>query len=330
MTPRVTVDPERLDANLIRFGAAARAAGVVVRAHVKGHRTVAIGVRQVAAGAVGIAVHSAAEARWYVDAGVSDVVIAWPWRDAWRWPRFARLARHARVAVHVDRGEALAGLSAAAAEQGVTLGVRVEVDTGLHRTGVAPEEVVSLAKAAASTPGLRLDGVTGYVPVLTARDAADRYTLGQRVARQLVDVAGAVRDAGLPCQVVSVGGTVTAPGALSVPGVTELCSGAYALLDGGHAMLGACRPQDVAIAVTTAVTAVAPDGSISTDADELLAGADQVWAPGVRMTDASGTPRVGGPLRVLPAHVCPVVARCPPLHLPDGTVWRPRVAPDRP
>jgi D-serine deaminase-like pyridoxal phosphate-dependent protein len=48
------------------------------------------------------------------------------------------------------------------------------------------------------------------------------------------------------------------------------------------------------------------------------------------MTNVSGTPRVGGRLRVLPAHVCPVLARCPPLHLPDGTVWQPRVVPDRP
>lgn len=79
MTPYVTVDPQRLDANLTRFGAAARAAGVAVRAHVKGHRTVAIGARQVAAGAVGIAVHATAEAKSYVDIGVSDVVIAWPW-----------------------------------------------------------------------------------------------------------------------------------------------------------------------------------------------------------------------------------------------------------
>jgi len=43
-----------------------------------------------------------------------------------------------------------------------------------------------------------------------------------------------------------------------------------------------------------------------------------------------GEPAVGTRLRVHPGHVCPVVARCPALHLPDGTRWQPIVRPDRP
>ncbi|MFI7513580.1 alanine racemase [Micromonospora echinofusca] len=338
MTPMVTVDLARLDANIARCTGRAAEAGVALRAHVKGHRSPEIAARQVAAGAVGVAVHSAAEAEAYVAVGVTDVTVAWPWRDAWRWSRFARLARHCAVTVHVDHPDAVAGLGAAAEAHGVELGVRIEVDTGLHRVGVDPAAAGELAATIARTGGLRLSGVTGYVGITGPDDARDRVGLGRGRARLLVSVAERIRATGTPCPQVSVGGTPTLGGALDVAGVTEVCAGAYALLDGGLARLGECDAAAVAIAVTTTVTGT--DGqALRTDADELLAGADQTWMSGVVLTAPDGAPArpesvsVGDELRVLPGHVCPVVARRPLLHVLDAgepvARWQALVLPDR-
>ncbi|MEU9505221.1 alanine racemase [Micromonospora sp. NPDC048170] len=338
MTPRTTVDLARLDANISRYGRLADEAGVAVRAHVKGHRTPEIAARQVAAGAVGVAVHSAAEAMAYLEVGVTDVAVAWPWRDPWRWARFAELARHCAVTVHVDHPDSVAGLGAAAVAHGVALDVRIEVDTGLHRVGVSPDAAGELAASIVTTRGLRLAGVTGYVGITDAATARDRVDLGRHRARLLVSVAQRIRAAGTPCPTVSVGGTPTVLGALDVAGVTEVCAGAYALLDGGLARLGECDPEAVAIAVTTTVTGI--DGQLlHTDADALLAGADQTWMTGVVMTRPDGTPvtadsvAVGDELRVLPGHVCPVVARRPLLHVLDSgepvARWQAVVRPDR-
>ncbi|MGK5522973.1 alanine racemase [Micromonospora sp. URMC 107] len=338
MTPTVTVDLSRLDANISRYGRRAAEAGVALRAHVKGHRTPEIAARQVAAGAVGVAVHSAAEAMAYLKVGVTDVAVAWPWRDPWRWTRFAQLARHCAVTVHVDHPDAVAGLGAAAEAHGVELGVRIEVDTGLHRVGVDPDAAGELAATVARTRGVRLAGVTGYVGLTDAAAARDRVGLGRRQALLLVSVAERIRAAGSPCPTVSVGGTPTLSGALDVAGVTEVCAGAYALLDGGFARLGECDPEAVAIAVTTTVTG--NDGRVlRTDADALLAGADQTWMSGVVMTAPDGAPvspasvSVGDELRVLPGHVCPVVARRPLLHVLDSgepvARWQALVRPDR-
>ncbi|MFG2011697.1 alanine racemase [Micromonospora sp. NPDC048868] len=338
MTPRVTVDLARLDANVARYGRRVAEAGVALRAHVKGHRSPEIAARQVAAGAVGVAVHSAAEAEAYVAVGVTDVTVAWPWRDPWRWTRFAQLARHCAVTVHVDHPDAVAGLGAAAEAHGVELGVRIEVDTGLHRVGVDPGAAVGLAATIARTGGLRMAGVTGYVGITDPAAARDRVDLGRRQARLLVSVAERIRAAGSPCPAVSVGGTPTLAGALDVAGVTEVCAGAYALLDGGFARLGECDPGAVAISVTTTVTGT--DGQVlRTDADELLAGADQTWMSGVVLTAPdggqvdAGSVSVGDELRVLPGHVCPVVARRPLLHVLDAgepvARWQAIVRPDR-
>ncbi|WP_433389634.1 alanine racemase [Micromonospora sp. KLBMP9576] len=338
MTPRITVDLTRLDANIARYGKATAEAGVALRAHVKGHRTPEIAARQVAAGAVGVAVHSAAEAEAYLAVGVTDVAVAWPWRDPWRWARFARLARRCAVTVHVDHPDAVTGLGAAAVAHGVALDVRIEIDTGLHRVGVHPDAAGELAASVARTEGLRLAGVTGYVGITDPATARDRVDAGRRQAHLLVSVAQRIRATGVPCPTVSVGGTPSLLGALGVAGVTEVCAGAYALLDGGLARLGECEPEAVAIAVTTTVTGI--DGQVPrTDADALLAGADQTWMSGVVMTGLDGTPldagsvSVGDELRVLPGHVCPVVARQPLLHVFDCgepvTRWQALVRPDR-
>ena len=305
----VRLDLSKLDANIARYSAKVREAGVALRVHVKGHRVPAITARQMKAGAVGVSVHSAAEAKAHARAGALDVVVARPWRDPWRWPLFAELARSCEVSVHVGDPAVVPGLAAAARAAGTRLGVRIEVDTG-----VAPREAVALARSVNGESSLRLDGVTGYATINTAKEARRRFELGRRHAKLLVRIADELRRAALPCPVVSVGGTPTLAGALSVAGVTEVCCGAYALLDSGLAALGECGLDDVAV-------------SLGEDDTDLLTGADQVWEPGLTMV------RVGEST-VLPAHICPLVAKRPLLRvLRDGVqvaVWRALVEPDRP
>jgi D-serine deaminase-like pyridoxal phosphate-dependent protein len=311
-TPTVNVDLDRVHANIGRWHGTADAAGVTLRPHVKGHRSVEIARMQVTAGAPGLALYSAQEAEHYLDAGITDLVIVHPWRDPWRWPRIAALALRGSVAVHVDHADAVAGLGEAAVSAGVTLGVRVVLDNGMGVAGAAPDDVVTLARSAAATPGLRLDGVTGYVALNTTQDTADRIGAGRRMAESLLRLAARLRADGIPCPVVAVGGTPTAAGALPVDGVTEVCAGAYALFDGGMAELGVCADDEVALTVSARAT---PDG---TDAGPLLTGSAYPWthpehvATVLRRDDRSVTLR--------PAHVCPVVRQAQTLRVHTGGV----------
>lgn len=314
MSP-VLIDLRRLDANLHEFHARAAAAGCRVRAHLKAHRTRELADRQVAAGAVGVAVQTARAARTLAAAGIDDVVLAWPWPEPWRFPLFAEAAAVVpRFAVHVDRTESVTGIGAAATARGVEVGLRIDL------RHIPPERVVPLAEVVAGTAGVRLDGVTAYQPVETAADLVDRYALGRRCADQAVRAAAAIAEAGIDCPVVCVGGTPTAAGALSVAGVTEVCAGAYATWDGGLARQGVCAPGQVAI-------------SVAADAPELLAGCGQPWEPEVTSVPAPA-PYAG---RLLPAHVCPLAATLVRRQLPitvvdeagPVAVWRPFAAGDR-
>lgn len=311
--PAVTIDLRRLDANLHRFQLAAQQRGIRVRAHLKAHRTIELARRQVAAGAVGVAVQTAHAAVRLAAAGVPDVVLAWPWPpDPWRLAGYAEAAGQVpRFAVHVDQPAAVTGIGAAATRQGTTVGVRVD----LRHTPEAA--VLELARLAADTPGVRFDGITGYAAPETRSDIADRDRFGRRYAQQVVEQAEAIRAAGLDCPMVSVGGTPTAAGSRSVAGVTEICAGAYATFDGGLAQAGVCTADQVALTVAEHRT-------------DLLAGCGQPWAPQVAWLPAA-------PHRLAPAHICPLavtlVRQQVPITVLDGDhpvgSWQPFAAPDR-
>ncbi|MEU9561938.1 alanine racemase [Streptomyces sp. NPDC048161] len=299
------VDPDRLDTNLRSFHGRAAAAGVRVRAHVKGHRTVEIARRQIAAGARGIAVHHAREVRRYAGAGIRDIVVSHPWEDPWRWELFARSAADCRLTLHVASPEAVAGLGRAAARRSTPVGVLLDLRAGPDGSPPAPSEVLALARAVVDRPWLRLRGVTGYRGLDTAADAEARHTIGAAYATALVETAGLLRSHGLPCATVCVGGTPTAAGALEVDGITEVCAGAYALQDVGLAAIGVCTEEQIALSV-----------SGPREAAELVGEYGYAWLA------ADDTARRSGN-RWLPAHVCPVVQRVRAL-LPG------RVRPDEP
>jgi D-serine deaminase-like pyridoxal phosphate-dependent protein len=245
---RTHLDLSRVQGNVDRFHAQVAAQGhVQIRSHVKGHRTVEVALRQMAAGAAGIAVTQLAQARRYVAAGITDVVVAHPWTEPWRWRLIAELAAQAKASAHVTTVAAVRGLGAEAAAAGVTVGVRLQLGTAEDVTAVPDRELLAIAAAAAAEPALRFDGVTAYQGLATADEANRRAAVGRAAARHAVRVAEEIRRTGLPCPAVTVGGTPTAEGALSVPGVTEICAGAYALGDAGLAAIGACAAQDIAL-----------------------------------------------------------------------------------
>lgn len=307
----VAVDSQLLDQNIQRFHQQVKAAGSVTRAHLKAHRTTELAVRQVAAGAVGVAVHSAQAAFDLAAAGVTDVVVAWPWQEPWRWPLYVAAARELEYfAVHVDTADTISGLGRRAAADGVQIGIRID----LRHTPAT--EVLALARLADATAGVRFDGVTGYEGPETPEDIVDFAALGQRHAERLVAVAESIRADGIDCPVVSAGGTPTAPGALRVEGLTEIVAGAYATLDAGLAVAGACELKDVAI-------------SVAVERADLLTSCGQPWDP------ESVSVMVDG--RLVPSHVCPLAKNLMrgkvELTVLDGDRvvgrWVPRGRPDR-
>jgi D-serine deaminase-like pyridoxal phosphate-dependent protein len=319
-TPSLVVDEAVLDRNLADVARTAAAAGLALRPHVKTHKSLEIARRQRAVGATGITVATLGEAEVFAGAGFDDVFVAYPlWLDGVRARRLVALAERARMRVGVGSldgaRQLLAGVGARPG-----LSALIEVDSGHHRSGVAPEHAGEVA-AALADGGVAVAGVFTFPGHSYAPDGGPAAAADESAA--LSAAAQALAAAGVDAPVRSGGSTPSL--ASSDPGtLTEVRPGVYALGDAQQWELGATAPERIALTVLATVVARYPDRLV-TDAGSKVLGADRpAWATGfgrlldhpeariVALSEHHSTvvgvdAPAGSTLRVVPNHVCNAV-----------------------
>jgi D-serine deaminase-like pyridoxal phosphate-dependent protein len=350
-TPALLVDIDRLDANIRRYAEAAARAGVRLRPHIKTHKTLEITEKQLQAGAGGITTAKLSEAEVFIEAGVNDIFVAYPIIGREKAQRAAHLAQQAHLIVGVESTYGVRELSEAASEQGATIFVRVEIDTGLQRTGVAFEAAESLCRLVLAAPGLRLDGIFTFRSTsFTGAETKDPQVLGEQEGTLMVELAKRLRAAGIPIQEVSVGSTPTGFSAATVPGVTEVRPGTYVFFDRMTTQSGISSLEEIALSILATVVsrpnaeiAVVDAGSKTFCGDVVPANAglegygvttDGQSGVVVRMNEehgmvrlATGTvPEIGEKVAFFPNHVCTTVNLSDELLVVQGgivrDVWR--------
>jgi alanine racemase len=147
----------------------------VVKADAYGHGAAPIALALEAAGADGLSVATLDEALELRDAGVTlPLLVLYPIP-----PEQVEAAAWAHLAVAAGPGPLLGRLLAAAAEASASgapnLVVHLEIETGLGRGGVLPDEVAVTARMIGASPGVRLAGAWTH---LAAADD-DASALGQ-------------------------------------------------------------------------------------------------------------------------------------------------------
>jgi D-serine deaminase-like pyridoxal phosphate-dependent protein len=268
-TPYASVDLDAVERNIARMQGYCDEHGLAFRPHVKTHKLPAIAHEQVRAGAVGITCQKVTEAAAMVAAGLSDVLVAYPVLGSTKVDRLCGLARHARISVAADSAVISRGLSKGAVAAGVELGILVECDTGLRRTGVPrPEDAVALALLVDSLPGLRFDGLMTYpsapgTPTFfaTARDS--------------------IRAAGLDVHCLSGGGTAGAFSTHEAGIYTELRAGTYVYGDRACISNGSVPLADCALRVHASVVSVTGHERAILDAGSKTLTTDPVEVDGV-------------------------------------------------
>lgn len=96
------IDLDILERNLVRLSAHTRERGIYLRPHTKTHKIPEIAKMQISSGACGVTVAKVGEARVIVEAGVSDVLVAYPIACDTKAAALAALARDASIAVSLD------------------------------------------------------------------------------------------------------------------------------------------------------------------------------------------------------------------------------------
>ncbi len=252
-TPVLVVDLEALERNIDLMAGAIRERGVAWRPHVKVHKTPAIAHKQLAAGAIGIACAKLGEAEVMAAAGIREIMVANQIVGPIKARRLAALCAHADVIVAADDIGNVRELAAVARAHGVRPRVVVEVDVGMGRCGVAPgADAVALAQAIASCEGVRFAGVMAWEgQAMGVADNEARPAVIAAAVGALTVTAGACRDAGLPVEIVSCGGTGTYLVTAGLPGVTEVQAGGGIFGDPIYRGMGV--PVEPALTLVTTV-----------------------------------------------------------------------------
>lgn len=235
-TPALVVDLDVFDRNLAAMAAYAKTHRVRLRPHAKTHKCAAIALRQVRAGAVGVCVQKTGEALALAARGVRDIFVSNQVIAPAKLARLATLAREVKLAVAVDSQLGVERLAAAVRKAGSTIDVFVEVDVGQGRCGVAPADAGALAAQVPVHAGLNFAGLQAYHGAAQhLRSPAEREAAIRAAVERARTARAAVLAAGLPCPLVSGGGT----GSFALEAASglygEIQPGSYVFMDADYA-----------------------------------------------------------------------------------------------
>ena len=335
-TPCIVRDMEKVERNLKRMADICSAAGCRLRPHVKTHKIPELAKLQIQYGAAGITVAKLSEAEVMASYGIDDIFMAYPLVGDERIQRAIILAKKIRLVCSTDCYESAALISQACVNAGIVLELRLEVDTGMHRTGIPYEKAVAEAERIAALPGILLQGIFTFRGMIyDGKTDLDRKKCGEQEGRLMAALADELRSRNIPIQDVSVGSTPTGEFCAAVDGVTEVRPGTYIFQDmmqvNTHAC--SCTEDDVAAVILSQVVstckpevAVIDCGckSISTDVIpgkfpyELKGYGTVIGHPelklerlseehGMLTSDNEISLKTGQLLKIIPNHICPTI-----------------------
>jgi D-serine deaminase-like pyridoxal phosphate-dependent protein len=344
-TPCLVLDRAVLARNIASMAAVAARHGVLLRPHMKTAKSIDVAR---AADVRAITVSTLAEAAYFARHGITDMIYAAGITPR-KLDRVAALnAGGAAIKVITD-DPAMAAM--VAAHPGAVPAL-VEVDSGEHRGGMAPDEDRLMQVAAALGPCLA--GVLTHAGHSYAgRTEAEMAEMAEAERLAITGAAARLRAAGHTVEIVSMGSSPTVRHAKNLDGVTEVRAGVYMFGDLFQAGIHTHAVEDIAMSVLASVIGVrAAEHRFIVDAGGLALSKDRSTAAGPvdygfgLVLDRDGTPRfghatilsayqehgvvacdptlpmpqvhVGDLVRILPNHTCMTAAAHERYHVVEG------------
>ena len=264
-TPALCIDLDAIEANIREITAACASHGVQWRPHAKCHKSVDVARRLIGAGAIGLTCAKLGEAEVYAAAGIADLLIANMLVGPLKVQRLVELRRIADPIVCFDDMLQAEPIGRAMQAAGLKVRALLEIDIGMHRVGIAPgDAALALARQINALPGIELAGIMGYEGhLLLIEDPVEKESKIRAALIQLVQTRDLLVQHGIPCPIVSCGGTGSFGICVSQPGITEIQCGGAILMDAFYRTR--CHVSQFRYAlkvIATVVSRPAPDRAI--------------------------------------------------------------------
>ncbi|MEW6754685.1 MAG: alanine racemase [Candidatus Latescibacterota bacterium] len=338
-TPAMLVFAEALDHN-IRAACEVAGGGQRLLMHVKTHKSAAVARRQLEAGVAGFKCATLRELEMVLEAGAPQALLAYPLAQQSKAEWFAGLAAahaQARVCAVASAPAHLEVLGQVAQSRSQTLHVMVDLDAGMHRTGIGVEGGAGdLYRALAATRCLEPAGLHVYDGHEHFSDPQARRAAALAHIGQVQAFAAALQADGLPVPCVVGGGSFSFPYYARTEGMYG-SPGTCVYWDTGYSSAMPDMPFRWAAMVLTQVVDRYPEQktlttdlgykAIATDPPlhlraHLLGHAEaelhlQNEEHGVLRWPGE-MPPVGAYLLAVPGHVCPTTVHYPGCYVVDG------------
>lgn len=255
-TPAVLVDLDQVDRNIRRMVEQNRQYGIAHRPHIKSHKSVELARRQIELGAQGITCAKLGEVEVMSEAGITDILLAYPLIGQDKLVRFrALLEKGVRIRTIVNSLEGARGLSELGVDMGRPIDLLIEVDGGVDRGGLKPgEPTLDFAESIRDLTGLHIMGLMYYGGGLGKEDDQARIrekSLHERDA--MLSTAALLRQHGFEMTVLSGGSSFNAKMPDCLEGLTETRAGNYIFNDVSQLAAGNVTPDECALTVLTTV-----------------------------------------------------------------------------
>lgn len=253
-TPAALIDIDQMKRNITRMQSRMNALGVAFRPHVKTTKCLPIAQAQIAAGARGVTVSTLKEAEQFFAAGITDILYAVGMVPPKLKQAAALIQQGCDLKIIADSVDAVRAIAEFSSANRIAFKVWIEIDTDNHRSGVKPQSDELLAIGSILATVNALEGVMTHAGSSYDLNTPQALRAMAEQERSLcVRAATRLREAGLPCPVVSVGSTPTALSAEQLKGVTEVRAGVYIFFDLVMHNVGVCTQDEIALSVLTTV-----------------------------------------------------------------------------
>lgn len=331
-TPALLVDIDAMKRNIEEYAAFADENDVSLRSHVKTHKNAELAaLEDEMTDGGGICCQTLGEVETMARNGIDDIYLSYQVVGDQKLDRFCWLSQKVeKLATTVDSAATIDRLQEAAHEHEMAAEVILEVDVGLHRTGVSPgPEAVALAERIDEAANLEFDGILAYESHVKAEAETESEfdELCWEAMELAQDVVEDIETAGIPVDEVKVGGTATSGYSGKHPVVTEINPGMYPFNDVGELEL---RPwevskDDCAATVVTTVISVPDDDRLVVDGGSKTFSLDKPQMPvpknrddieyvnaseehgWIDTSDSDESFAVGGRLEFIVPHVCTTI-----------------------
>jgi D-serine deaminase-like pyridoxal phosphate-dependent protein len=326
-SPALLVYPDRVEQNIRHMiemaGGAER-----LRPHMKTNKLREVVRMHLDQGITRFKCATIAEAEMAAACGAPDVLLAYQpvGPNVTRFVHLVETFSRTRFSAVVDDEPTIRALSDAAAEADVPLNLFLDLDGGMHRTGIAPgDRAVALYRLLSTLPALQAAGLHMYDGHIHDTDLETRQKASDEAFAHVQEMRDALAAAGLDVPTIVVGGTPTFP--LHARRADVECSpGTTVFWDFGYSTILPDLDFAPAVTLLTRVISRPEENRLCLDLGHKavasenphprvkLFGLEEAQAVGhseehlVLETDRAAEFPVGTAIYGVPWHVCPTVA----------------------